>query len=56
MISEPGCVNPVAARCHRAIERAVYATSTGRARAGSQENTSLRTVVQLGFARRMEHR
>ncbi len=56
MTSEPGCVNPVDARGHRVIEREVYTTSTGPARAGSQENTSLRTVVQLCFARRMEQR
>lgn len=49
-------INPVDARCHRVIEREVYNTSTGPARAGSQGNTSLRTVVQLGFARRMEQR
>lgn len=49
-------INPVAARCHRVIEREVYTTPTGPAGAGSQENTSLRTVVQFGFARRMEQR
>ncbi len=52
--SEPGCVNPVDARCHRVIEREVYTTPTGPARPGAQGNTSLRTVLQLGFARRME--